>query len=346
MIGNHAMRALLLGIPLALGLGFGAAAQTLEAVKARGTLHCAVAGGLPGFSAADSDGVMRGIDADICRAVAAATLGDAEKVEFIRTASPTDGLGAVERREADLLLRNTTLTAMREVGRGVSATAVYFYDGQGLLVRRETGAGRLNEMDGMRVCVASAAINRSAAILRDAAKRAGITLDLVEQPRNGVALFEAFRAGQCDAISTDAAALAALRATELPDPDGAVVLHERLTREPLAAWVRAGDERWRAVVTWTIHALVAAEDLGVASDTVEAALAGAGDEARMLLGLDPGPGRALGLDAAWAAQAIRQVGNYGEIFDRNLGAGSPIGLDRGLNDTWRRGGLLYAPPFR
>lgn len=344
------MRAILLGLTLLAGLAGAAAApaqgQTLEAVRARGTLLCGVAGGLPGFSAPDSAGVMRGLDADICRAVAAAVLGDAEKVEFVRTSSPADGLGALERQEVDVLSRNTTLTVMRDVARAVAPTAVYFYDGQGLLVRRDANVSYLMEMAGRRICVASAQINQSASLLRDAARRAGVTLELVEQPRSGVALFEAFRAGQCEAISSDAAALAALRVTELADPDATVILPERLTREPLTSWVRQGDERWRSIVTWVIQALVTAEELEVASDTLEAALTSPSDEVRLLLGLDPGPGRALGLDDAWALQAIRQVGNYGEIFARNLGEGSPIGVDRGLNDLWRRGGLLYSPPFR
>jgi general L-amino acid transport system substrate-binding protein len=340
------MRAILLGLTLLLGLADAAAAQTLERVRARGSLLCAIAGGLPGFSAPDAQGVMRGIDTDICRAVAAAVLGDAGKVEFVRTASPVDGLGGLERGEFDVMSRNTTLTVMREVARPVAPTAIYFYDGQGLLVRRDANVSYFSEMGGKRICVASAQINQSAANLRDAARRAGITLNLVEQPRSGIALFEAFRNGQCDAISTDAAALASLRTTELPDPDATVVLSERLTREPLTAWVRNGDETWRAIVTWTIHAMITAEELGIASDTIEQSLTTGSDEVRLLLGVDPGPGKAMGLEDGWAAQVIRQVGNYGEVFERNLGDGSPINLDRGLNDLWRRGGLLYSPPFR
>jgi general L-amino acid transport system substrate-binding protein len=340
------MRAFLLGVSLLAGLAGAAPAQTLDAVKARGTLQCGVAGTLPGFSAPDAQGAMRGIDADICRAVAAAVLGDAEKVTFVRASSPLEGLGALERRDFDLMVRNTTVTVLRDTARGVTPTAVYFYDGQGILIRRDAGVSYFSEMGGKRVCVSDAGVNQSAAVLRDAQRRLGIEVTLVEAGRRGVDLFDAFKAGRCDAVSTDAAALAALRTTELPDPDSVTILPDRLTREPLAAWVRNGDEAWRAIVTWTIHALVAAEELEISSGNLEQALTSQSDEVRLLLGLDQGPGRAMHLEDTWAAQAIRQVGNYAEIFNRNLGEGSPINLDRGLNDQWRRGGLLYAPPFR
>lgn len=345
------MRAILLGLTFLAGLAGAtlasrAEAQTLDAVRSRGELHCGTFGGLPGFSAPDEQGVIRGIDADICRAIAAAVLGDAEKVRFVLSDSPTAGLAGIEAGQVDVLVRNSTVTALRDVGRQLSPTAIYFYDGQGLLLRQDAGINYLRDMEGKRICVASPEVNTSAANLRDAARRAGVSVTPVELPRGGAALFAALREGHCDAISADAAGLATLRLTELPNPDDYVVLPERLSREPLTAWVRSGDAKWRQLVSWTIHALIAAEELGLESSNLEEHFQSESLEVRLLLGLDRGLGEALGLQDTWALEAIRQVGNYGEIYARNLGEGSPLGLDRGLNDLWRQGGLLYPYPFR
>ena len=321
-------------------------AQTLEAVRQRGTIRCGVFGRLPGFSAPDTQGVMRGIDADFCRAVAAAVLGNAGQVTFVTSPTPDAGLLSVETGEVDVLARNLTITAMRDAGRNLSPTGVLFYDGQGLLVRRDQNITQLRDLAGKRVCVAGVGVNASLANLRDAARRVGIEVTPVQTPLGGPVLFEGFREGRCDAITADAAGLGALAVTLLPDADSWAILPERFSREPLTAWVRGDDPRWRQLVTWTMHAMVAAEELEVSSTNLAESLNSDSNEVRLLLGLDRGLGAALGLADTWAAEVIRQVGNYGEMFDRNLGSGSPLGQDRGLSDLWRRGGLLYPYPFR
>ncbi|MGX9964019.1 transporter substrate-binding domain-containing protein [Roseomonas sp. F4] len=338
------MRRCLLGLLMLFGAAGAAPAQTLEAVRQRGELRCGVFGQLPGFSAPDAQGVMRGLDADFCRAAAAAVLGDAEKVAFVTAGSIDAAMANLAEGRVEVLSSNLTATAMRDAGQRVTPVGVLLYDGQGLLVRADANIGNLAQLDGKRVCVATT--DASQAILRDAARRAGITVIPVPNSTGGPALLEGFRGGACDAVTADAAALATLRVTELPDPAAAILLPERLSREPLTPFVRGGDEAWRKIVTWTLQALVAAEELEVASSTLEAALQSDNPEVRFLIGLDPGLGAALGLADTWAAEAIRQVGHYGEIFDRNLGDGSAIGLDRGLSDLWRRGGLMYAYPFR
>ncbi len=340
------MRRCFLGLFLLCALAGTATAQTLEAVRERATLRCGVFGQLPGFSAPDQDGTMRGLDADFCRAVAAAVLGDAEKVTFVTADSVEAGLAGLEAGRVDVLSSNLTATAMRDAGRNIVPTGVLLYDGQAVLVRADANIASFAQLDGKRICVAAATVDSSQAILRNAATRAGITVVPVVAPQGGPSLLDGFRAGQCDGVTADAAALATLRATDLPDPAAALLLPERLSREPLTPFVRGGDDRWRKIVTWTLHALVAAEELEISSGTLDAALTSDNAETRFLIGLDTGLGAALGLADTWAAEAIRQVGHYGEIFDRNLGEGSPIGLDRGLSDLWRRGGLMYAFPFR
>jgi general L-amino acid transport system substrate-binding protein len=344
------MRRALTGFLALAGLALAgpALAQTpvLDGVRQRGEVRCGVFGQLPGFSAPDAQGVMRGIDADFCRAVAAAVLGDAAKVRFVTAPSLAASLEAVEKAEIDILSSNLTVTATRDAGRNIAPAGVLLYDGQGVMVRADAEIAAFRQLDGKRVCVAAPDVDGSLAILRSAATRQGIAITLVPVPRGGPALIAAFRAGECDGVSADAAALATLKATDLPDPASAVVLPERLSREPLSPFVPGHDNRWRQIVTWTLQALVAAEELEIRSDGIEAALRSDDSETRFLLGLDPGLGQALGLPDTWAMEAIRQLGHYGEIFDRNLGEGSPIGLDRGLSDLWLRGGLMYPYPFR
>ncbi|MBX9594319.1 MAG: transporter substrate-binding domain-containing protein [Roseomonas sp.] len=348
------MRSALLGFLALAGIGFAAPVQAqaqgqnpvLDGVRQRGEVRCGVFGLLPGFSAPDAQGVMRGLDADFCRAVAAAVLGDAAKVRFVTAPSLAASLEAVERAEVDILSSNLTATALRDAGRNLVPVGVLFYDGQGVMVRADADIAAFRQLDGKRICVAAPAVDGSLAILHSAATRMGVSLTPVPVAQGGPALIRAFRAGECDGVSADAAALATLKATDLPDPASAVVLPERLSREPLTPFVPGHDNRWRQVVAWTLHALVAAEELEVTSGSLEAAIRSDDTETRFLLGVDPGLGQALGLPDTWAMEAVRQVGNYGEIFDRNLGEGSPIGLDRGLSDLWLRGGLMYPFPFR
>jgi len=323
-----------------------AATPVLDGVRQRGEVRCGVFGLLPGFSAPDAQGVMRGLDADFCRAVAAAVLGDATKVRFVTAPSLAASLESVERAEVDILSSNLTATALRDAGRNLVPAGVLFYDGQGVMVRADADIAAFAQLEGKRICVAAPAVDGSLAILHSAARRMGVGLTLVPVAQGGPALITAFRAGECDGVSADAAALATLKATDLPDPASAVVLPERLSREPLTPFVPGHDNRWRQVVAWTLHALVAAEELEINSGNLDTALQSGDSETRFLLGLDPGVGQSLSLPDTWAMEAVRQVGNYAEIFDRNLGEGSPIGLDRGLSDLWLRGGLMYPFPFR
>lgn len=323
-----------------------AGSPTLSEIRQRGTLRCGVFGRLPGFSAPDLEGTMRGLDADFCRAVAAAVLGSRDQVTFASSNSVDGAFADLEAGRVDVLSSNLTVTAMRDAGRNIAPVGVLLYDGQALLVRANANVANFAQLDGKRVCVAAATTDNSQSILRNAATRANITVTPVVSTQSGASLLDGFKNGTCDAVTADAAALATLRVTDLPDPASAILLPERLSREPLTPFVRGSDVAWRQIATWTLHALVAAEELGISSATIDAALASDNNEVRFLIGLDPGLGARLGLTDTWALEAIRQVGNYGEIFDRNLGEGSAIGLDRGLSDLWRRGGLMYPFPFR
>jgi general L-amino acid transport system substrate-binding protein len=318
---------------------------TLAAIRARGELRCAVQGALPGFSAPDSAGVMRGLDADLCRAVAAAALGDAAKVRFIPAETPAEGFAALSGGAAELLARNVTRLYTREAGQPVIGAGTNFFDGQGLLARRDSGIESFRHLDGRRVCVTGIAGTTGREVVEASAATVGIRVTVVEAG-GGAALLAALRDGRCDAASTDASQLAVRRVTELPDPDAYMMLPELLSREPLGPFVRAGDHAWRSVVFWTLQAMVEAEELGATSTNLVEALQRNEPALWRLLGVEPGIGRALGLDETWAQRVIAQVGNHGEVFERNLGAGSPFRLSRGLNDNWQRGGLLYPMPLR
>lgn len=336
---------MLLLVALALPIGQQAAAEaTLAAVRERGALLCGVSGALPGFSAPDPGGTMRGLDADYCRAVAAAALGDAARVRFVELATPAAALDALEAGRVDVVARNLTLTLLRDAGRNVEPVAILFHDGQGFLVRRGGGIAHGDDLAGRSVCVAGAGAT-SAPVLRAFLARHGIGATVREYDTQALAV-AAFRGGACDAVSADASALAARRVTEFADPAAVELLPLTISREPLGPYVRSSDPAWRAVAEWVRHALVEAEEFGISSATLVAALQSPDPLVRRLLGLEPGIGAALGLSDDWVVQVIRQVGNYGEIFDRNLGRGSVIGLDRGINDLWLRGGLMYPLPLR
>lgn len=339
-------RHLLTAIGLLAGLAGGAAAQpVLEAARARGDILCGVQGALPGFSAPDAAGTMRGFDADLCRAVAAAALGDARRVRFLPMASPEDGFLALRERRIDLLARNTTLTYFREVGQRVASAGIVMFDGQGLLVRAGAGIASFQHLDGRRVCVTGLAGTTGREVIEAQAAHAGIGVQVVEAG-GGTALLAALREGRCDAASTDHSQLAVRRVTELPDPDGYLLLPDMLSREPLALMVRAEEETWRQIVFWTLQAMLEADEFGVTSANLIEQVQANDPAVRRLVGIEPGLGRALGLDDDWSQRVLAQVGSYGEVFERNLGAGSPFRLDRGLNDNWQRGGLMFPLPLR
>ncbi|PWC28956.1 amino acid ABC transporter substrate-binding protein [Teichococcus aestuarii] len=318
------------------------AGPTLEGVKARGQLVCGVNSGVAGFSAPDSQGNYQGLDADFCRAVAAATLGEAAKVRFVPTTYQTRFV-ALQSGEIDVLARNVTQTLMRDTALGFNMAGVNFYDGQGFVVTKASGITGAKQLDGATVCVlpgSTSELNLGDFARREKLRIQPVVLGSMDE------MTAAYQAGRCDAMTTDASQLAALRVSALREPAAHVILPERISKEPLGPMVRHGDEEWRDIVAWTLAAMVEAEELGVGRANVEQMRGAQDPNVMRLLGVTPGFGKALALPEDWAYQVIRQVGNYGEVFDRTLGKGSPIGLERGLNDLWTRGGLMYALPLR
>lgn len=313
---------------------------TLTQVNQRGTLACGVPPGVPGFGAQAAGGAWQGLEVDICRAIAAAILGDARRATFTPLSSQAR-FAALQQGQVDVLTRAVTWTQSRDTQMGFNFGPVTFYDGQGFLVRRAT-IRRAEDLSGSTICTFSG--STSEANLADWARtnRVTYTAVLVDQPD---AMRAAYEEGRCAAMSTDASQLVGILTT-LRQPADHQVLPDRISKEPLAPVVRQGDEQWMDIIRWTVFALVEAEELGVTAANAEAMLASDNPAIRRLLGATGNHGPMMGLDSRWAFNAIRQVGNYGEIFDRNLGAGSSIGLARGVNDQWTRGGLMYAPPIR
>lgn len=339
------MRAwILAGALLLSGLLGGAASaqQTLEAVKSRGTLNCGVSQGFAGFSAPDSRGVWRGLDVDYCRALAAAVLGDPNRVRFVPLTAQAR-FTALQSGEIDVLYRNSTQTFLRDTSLGLEQGPVNFYDGQGFVVRRDANVSRLEQLDGASICLAQGTTHELN--LNDVFRARRIQFRPVVFERIDT-MYEAFFAGRCDAMTQDASALAgALTAT--PRPQDYVVLQERISKEPLGPFTRGADRNWSDIVEWLHMALVEAEELGVTqANAEEQARSGQNPTVQRLLGTTGEFGQRLGLDNRWALNAIRAVGNYGEIFERNVGEGSQLKLQRGLNALWTRGGLMYALPFR
>jgi general L-amino acid transport system substrate-binding protein len=333
---------------LILGLALPALAQTmaqpgptLASTRAKGTVDCGGHPGAPGFGISDSRGNYVGLDADICRAIAAAVFGDPARVRFTVLTSASR-LPALQSGQIDVLPRTTTWTHSRDTANGLNFTAVTFYDGQGFLVRRSLNIQRAVQLDGATICVNSGTTNELN--LADWARSNRIRIQPVVFEQNNEPQ-AAYEAGRCDAFSTDASQLAGIRAA-LPRPDDHVVLADVISKEPLAPAVRHGDDQWFDIVRWTIFALIEAEELGVTQANVDEMLANPRPEIRRLLGVSGDHGPFMGLDRRWAFNAIKAVGNYGEIFERHLGRNTPTGLSRGLNDLWTRGGLMYAPPIR
>lgn len=320
-----------------------AGAATLDDVKARGKLNCGVTTGLTGFAAPDANGEWEGFDVSVCRAVAAAVLGDPKAVEFVPTTGKTR-FTALASGEIDMLARNTTWTFSRDVDLKFTFVGVNYYDGQGFLVPKELGVGSAKELDGATVCIQTGTTTELN--LADFFRANNINYEPVPIETNAEAQ-QQYLAGACDVYTTDASGLAATRAT-FEDPAAHVVLPEIVSKEPLGPLVRHGDDEWGDVVRWSLNAMVAAEELGVSSANVAdmSASAGGNPEINRLLGTEGNLGEMLGLDAGWAKNIIMGVGNYGEVFEANIGESTPIGLSRGLNAQWTDGGLLYSPPFR
>lgn len=319
------------------------AQTTVAEIRERGALRCGVSEGLAGFSAQDANGQWQGFDVAKCRAVAAAILADPGAVEFVPTTAQSR-FELLAEGEIDMLARNTTWTFGRDVSMGLSFVGVNYYDGQGFLLRRALGISSALELDGLRICVQ--ADTTTEVNLIDYFRTNNMTPVLVRVANNHEAQ-QKYLADECDAYSSDISGLAATRAA-FAEPGEHVILPEVISKEPLGPVVRDEDRNWESIVRWTLFALIAAEELGITSANVtELAQQGSDTpEINRLLGREADFGNMLGLDPGWAMRAIAASGNYGEIFAATIGDQTPIGLARGLNAQWTRGGLLYAPPFR
>jgi general L-amino acid transport system substrate-binding protein len=325
------------------GLAAGAAAAgTMDDVKARGKLNCGVTTGLVGFAAPDANGEWKGFDVAVCRAVAAAVLGDGNAVEFVPTTGKTR-FTALASGEIDMLARNTTWTFSRDVDLKFTFVGVNYYDGQGFMVPKALGVSSAKDLDGATVCIQTGTTTELN--LADFFRSNGISYEPVPIETNAEGS-QQYLAGACDVYTTDASGLAATRAT-FEAPGDHVLLPEIVSKEPLGPLVRHGDNNWGDVVRWTLNALITAEELGVTSANLAEMTAGTNNpEINRLLGTEGTLGDMLGLNADWAMKAIAVSGNYGEIFEKNIGEATPIGLARGLNAQWTDGGLMYSPPFR
>ncbi len=322
--------------------GPAAFAGTLDDVKERGKLNCGIEPGLAGFGVPNDDGVWIGFDVDFCRSVAAAIFGDATAVEF-RPLTSAQRFTALQSGEIDVLSRTTTWTFSRDVNLGFEFVGVWFYDGQAFLVNNDLGVSSVLELDGARVCIETGTTTELN--LADFFRTNGMTFESVVVNTADEAR-ENYLANACDAHTTDASGLAAVRST-FPSPQDHQILPETISKEPLSPLVRHGDNQWGDVVRWVRNAVILAEELKVTSaNAAELRETSPNPEIRRLLGTEGEFGPQLGLSNEWVFNIVNQVGNYAEIFDRNLGAETPLGLERGLNALWNDGGILYAPPLR
>ncbi|MDS1139317.1 amino acid ABC transporter substrate-binding protein [Pusillimonas sp. SM2304] len=317
-------------------------ADTLDVVKQRGVVHCGVTTGFAGFSAPDAKGEWQGLDIDLCRAVAAATLGDAKKYKAVPL-NAQQRFTALQSGEIDLLARNTTVTQQRDTALGAISAGVNFYDGQGFLVQKSLGVNSAKELNGASVCMQTGTSNENTMADWARANKVDYKPVVIEQFNEVV---NAFAAGRCDVFTTDASGLASIRISKLSNPDDYQVLPEIISKEPLGPFVRQGDDRWLNVVKWTLQAMIGAEELGITSDNVDEQLKSTNPNVLRLLGVTEGAGKNLGVDEKWGYNIIKQVGNYGESFERNVGQGSPLKIQRGLNAQWTDGGLMYGLPIR
>ncbi len=335
------MKKWFLAAAFAVATAFSASAATLDTVKQRGTLNCGVSTGFAGFSAPNSRGEFSGLDVDYCRAVAAAVLGDASKVRFVPLTAQ-QRFTALQTGEIDVLYRNSTQTFLRDNSIGLLQGPVNFYDGQGFAVRRDANVANVQGLDGATICVAQGTTHELN--LGDVFRARNIRFQPVVFERIET-MYDAFFSGRCDAMTQDASALAGAL-TVARDPAAYMVLSETISKEPLGPFTRNGDEQWSRIVTWIHYLLVEAEENGVTRENAEAQARGQNPTVQRMLGTAGEFGGRLGLDNGWGLRVIRAVGNYGEIFERNVGQGSPLKLPRGLNGLWRNQGLMYAIPFR
>ena len=318
------------------------AGKVLDNVKKNDVVTCGVHTGRAGFAQADGSGNWSGLDVDFCRAVAAAVLGDAKKVKFVPTSGQTR-ITALQSGEIDLLARNTTFNFTRDTSLGLLWTGVNFYDGQGFIVKKRPGLKGAKQLDKATICIdAGTSTERN---LQDFARNQKITYRPVVFD-NAEGSKQAFTSGRCQAYTGDYTALAILRATDLPNPGDYELLPEIISKEPVGPAVRRGDDEWFSIVRWTLQAMQGAEDLGLTQANIDAEAQKSQDvSVRRFAGETDDIGKSLGLDKKWAYRVVKQVGNYGESFDRNLGAGSSLKLDRGMNRLYNKGGLVYPLPM-
>ena len=327
---------------IAATISTGAAAATLDDVKAKGFIQCGVSQGVPGFSNADESGNWSGIDVDACRATAAAIFGDAQAVKFTPL-SAKERFTALQSGEIDMLARNTTWTYTRDTALGLDFTAVNFYDGQGFMVRKDLGVESAMDLDGATVCTeqgTTTELNMADFFRKHQMNYVPVIVQKADEA------LSAYASGRCDVFTTDKSGLAAHR-TKLSDPSAHVILPETISKEPLGPVVRHGDNQWKDIVTWALFVQINAEEMGISSENVAKIKSESTDPGiRRLLGAEGNMGEALGLNADWAYNIIAEVGNYGEVFESNIGPNTPVGLPRGINNLWTEGGVMYAPPVR
>src|SRR6195952_5182547 len=340
--GSSIMRTIIIATGMLAASLSGAAAGTLDTVKQRGTLVCGVSAGFAGFSAPDSQGNYKGLDADYCRALAAGVLGDANKVRFVALTAQ-NRFTALQSGEIDVLYRNSTQTYLRGVTLGLRQGPVNFYDGQGFVVKRDSGVKDLKGLNGATVCVAQGTTHE--VTLGDYGRANGIEWKPLVFDRTDTML-QTFFGGRCDAMTQDASALAGSITTAAPNPADYTILPQTISKEPLGPFTRNGDEVWTDIVAWLHYGLIEAEELGVTSGNADEMTKSSTPAIGRLLGSTGDLGSRLGLDNQWMSQAIKATGNYGEMFERNVGKASPLKLDRGLNATWSKGGLMYALPIK
>ena len=326
--------------------GTAQAGKDLDAIKARGSLICGIAAnGLAGFMVVDSQGKWTGIDVDVCRAVSAAIFGDSEKVKYVPVSGQQRFI-ALQSGEVDMLSNNTTVTLQRDTALGLDFGAVTYYDGQGFMVNKKLGVKSAKEINGASVCVPSGSTTELN--LADFARANKFTIKpVVIEDMDQIR--QAFFAGRCDVYTGDSSRLYSSRAANVPPPakpEDFIVLPEIISKEPLAPAFRQGDHQFGDIVRWSQYAMIEAEEYDITSKNVDEMLKSENPSIKRILGVTPGMGKALGVDEKWVYNIIKQVGNYGESFERNIGMGSPLKIERGLNALWSKGGLQYAQPIR
>ncbi|MEW5724290.1 MAG: amino acid ABC transporter substrate-binding protein [Thermodesulfobacteriota bacterium] len=334
LVGILAAALICLAVPALAG-------ETLDAVKARGHLIAGANGGLFGFGMPDDKGEWKGLDVDTARAIAAAVFGDASKVKFVPLTAQ-QRFTALQSKEVDVLTRNCTQTLNRDTALGLDFAPVNYYDGQGFMVPKKLGVKSAKELGGATVCTLPGTTTEMNAADYFRTHKMEWKPVVIEQ---NAELNNAFFSGRCDCITSDRSQLAAIRAVA-PNPDDYVILPEVISKEPLAPVVRHGDDQWKDIVAYVVYALITAEEMGITSQNVDEMLKSEDPAVKRFLGVEAGNGEALGLDEKWAYNVIKQVGNYAEIFERNVGLGTPLALDRGLNALWTQGGLMYSPPLK